>query len=302
MTTKEEEARDSRFYFSLQTERSRSKTVLYDYKSYEPNRWVHIAATYTGRHMKFYVDGAKIGVSRKQRGDVHSVLSSKCKELDIGGHRGQYFRGVIDELQIWDKGQSQLGIVRKKFSGSRHGPHVAVSENFETVNNWELVGDFWPHQIASDIPIMPNDISFTIPSCGRTVCDDPDIIKSYSKHEELQSMKKLRYRVINIKNDDGTNPTVSKSQIEIQHEYLLSIFGRYNISWEVTEVEIMNTSLRKRTVMLECTDVSFVGNNKCERDCAHEQTGNDGGDCDRIKRKCDRRKIGKKEANNACTC
>ena len=50
-------------------------------------------------------------------------------------------------------------------------------------------------------------------------------------------------------------------------------------SWERSVVEVRNSSLRERTILLYC-EPDKVGNGECNPECQHERTGQDGGDCD----------------------
>lgn len=52
--------KDARFYFTLRTDRARKSTTVYSHRRYRANAWAHLMATYSGRHMNLYVDGAKV--------------------------------------------------------------------------------------------------------------------------------------------------------------------------------------------------------------------------------------------------
>ena len=47
-----------------------------------------------------------------------------------------------------------------------------------------------------------------------------------------------RYSVINVAEDDGSNPTVTPQQIELQDRALRDVFRPYNITWKLDEVKV----------------------------------------------------------------
>ena len=94
----------------------------------------------------------------------------------------------------------------------------------------------------------------------------------------------IRYRVVNIYDDKGLNPTVSEEQIRRQHEVLNEAFSRYNISWQLSVHRVHNSTLRHRIVLVNC-EPSKIGNDHCDPECEHPLTGYDGGDC-RLQGRC----------------
>jgi PKD repeat protein len=71
------------------------------------NTWTHLAATYDGNYQRLYVNGV-LASSRPQTGAI--VASSDA--LRIGGNSiwGEYFRGVIDEVRIYNRALSATEI------------------------------------------------------------------------------------------------------------------------------------------------------------------------------------------------
>ena len=68
------------------------------------NTWTHVAATYDGAMMKFYVNGILVA-SRAQTG----ALAASTLPLSIGGNSdfGEYWSGLIDEVRIYNRALSQ---------------------------------------------------------------------------------------------------------------------------------------------------------------------------------------------------
>lgn len=54
------------FFFSLRTEMARVQTVVHSVHRYKADQLTHLAATYNGSMMCFYVNGARVGMSKSQ--------------------------------------------------------------------------------------------------------------------------------------------------------------------------------------------------------------------------------------------
>jgi hypothetical protein len=77
--------------------------------------WSHIAVTYDGATMRLYVNGALVA-SRAQSG----VLAVGNGALRIGGNNsfaGEFFRGLIDEVRIYNRALSAAEITSDMNSG-----------------------------------------------------------------------------------------------------------------------------------------------------------------------------------------
>lgn len=305
-------------FFRLQTQRSRHDTKLFSPRSVEPNVWVHIAATFSGKEMKLYINQAKVGVSSEQKGHIFADGFDVCEHLEAGGDRSArvFYRGLIDEVRLWSVAKSHKEISTNVFAPITSvepyfDVHLEMYESFagsEELNRnpkttWVVVTankEKKPEITKSTIPGDAHDLSIVKPPCGSTVCDNPEIIRSYVKNTHLRGRKVVRYRVINIWDDDGTNPMVTKKQIKTQHDQLNKAFKRYNITFELKELNIRNTSLRRRTVTYMC-EAGKVGDGMCNDDsCRLDITGNDGGDCDEYQTRCDPKKRGNGVCDPEC--
>uniref|UniRef100_A0A8C0E906 Pappalysin 2 n=1 Tax=Bubo bubo TaxID=30461 RepID=A0A8C0E906_BUBBB len=139
----------------------------------------------------------------------------------------------------------------------------------------------WTH-LAWVLPSLPSPVLRPLgpPACGQTACDNVELVSHYNQHWPLRSGKVVRYRVVNLAEDDGERPTVSREQVWRQHWALSEAFRPYNISWQLSLLEVRNSSLRRRAILLGC-EPSKVGNERCDPECEHPLTGYDGGDCRR---------------------
>jgi hypothetical protein len=72
------------------------------------NTWTHLAATYDGSTLRLYINGAQVS-SQPHRG---SLMTSNGA-LRIGGDAvwGEYFRGMIDEVRIYNRALTPTEIV-----------------------------------------------------------------------------------------------------------------------------------------------------------------------------------------------
>lgn len=303
--------RSLRVYFRLRTQRSDAETTLLSPRSVEPNAWLHVAATYSGKSMKLYINQAKMAVSSDQTGHIFAEGFPVCEHLEAGGNHssGVFFRGTIDEVRLWSVAKSHEEISAKVFAPTLDSEtflemYESFSGNEELYNRnpkttWVAVRNK-PEIIESTIPGDAHDLSILKPPCGTTVCDNPEIIRSYMKNTRLRGKKVVRYRVVNILEDNGTNPMVTKKQIKLQHALLNKAFAPYNITFEVKEHQIRNTSLRHRTVTYNC-EARKIGDGHCNVEyCLHNITGNDGGDCDKPQTRCDPEKRGNGKCDPEC--
>jgi hypothetical protein len=79
-----------------------------DGRTSEPvGRWSHLALTYEGHRLRMYVDGREVS-TLPARG---SILRTS-RPLWIGGNRpyGEYFRGTIDEVRVYDRALSPAAV------------------------------------------------------------------------------------------------------------------------------------------------------------------------------------------------
>lgn len=303
-----------RVFFRLRTQRSHHDTKLFSTRRVEPNVWLHVVATFSGKEMKLYINQAEVGVSSEQKGHIFADGFDSCEHLEAGGNRssGVFYRGLIDEVRLWSIAKSHQEISANVFApitGVKPDEHLEMYESFagsEELNRnpkttWVVVtANKRPEITESTIPGDPHDLSILKPPCGTTVCDNPEIIRSYVKNKHLRGKRVVRYRVVNIWDDDGTNPMVTKNEIKLQHAELNDAFKRYNITFELHEKNIWSTSLRRRTVTYMC-EAGKIGNGFCDREhCMYDITGNDGGDCDKYKTTCDPKKLGNGQCDPEC--
>ena len=71
------------------------------------NTWSHLAATYDGTTIRLYVNGVEAGTAAGA-----GALPESANPLRIGGNAvwGEYFKGRIDEVRIYNRALSAAEI------------------------------------------------------------------------------------------------------------------------------------------------------------------------------------------------
>ena len=67
------------------------------------NGWTHVALTYDGANLRLYINGVQVSSTA-----VTGTIQASTSQLWIGGNQpyGEYFQGVIDEAQVYNRGLS----------------------------------------------------------------------------------------------------------------------------------------------------------------------------------------------------
>ncbi|XP_032421623.1 pappalysin-2 [Xiphophorus hellerii] len=278
--------KDARFYFTLRTDRAVKSTTISSHQRYRANAWTHLMATYNGHNMTLYVDGAKMGESSLQSGDLYSPFMQTCRTLFLGSKQsdlGQSFRGHIGGVILWGYARSHQDLLKPPLQIDLNEPVLAMWADFTNVERlWSPYKTaLHPTVITTPAPEQELVSSFLPPACGQTQCDNTDIISGYNNNWQLRTPKRIRYRIVNLSEDDGGNPTVTPEQIQVQHQALREAFQPYNITLELSVHTVKNSSLRQRFILSNCR-IGKIGNRQCDPECDHPRTGHDGGDCLRL--------------------
>lgn len=267
--------------------------------------------------MKLYVNGAQVGVSREQSGNVFSHLTKKCKVLMVGGNALNHnYRGTVERVSLWREARGQRQIIRdmQGHENPQDAPQLVIRETFEhPARKWLTVkdGSFpQPEEGSSRVGQAgvgvgeggtggSLDTTLEPPPCGQTVCDNVEVVTNYNRTWTFRKSKTVRYRVVNVWDDARRQPTVTPRQIHLQHQQLNNAFAVYNITWELSVHNVTNSSLRHRLVLANC-DISKVGDEACDPECNHTLTGLDAGDCIRHRSHCPQSKQGNGVCDPEC--
>ncbi|XP_061490162.1 pappalysin-2 isoform X2 [Rhineura floridana] len=276
--------KDARFFFSLRTDRFKRSSTISAQHRYQLSTWAHVAATYDGHQMLLYLNGERIARSSQQSGALHSPFMASCRTLILGGDNsedGHNFRGRLALLAIWSVSLPQEKLQRAFLRKIEDREAIMLlSARFSRLEQqwvtfkdgaYPLVEFFQAPEPQVLSPLVP-------PLCGQTACDNVELVSHYNNHWPLRNEKVVRYRVVNIHDDDGLHPTISEEQIAHQHQVLSKAFGPYNITWQLNIHKVYNSLLRYRVVLINC-EPGKIGNEYCDPECDHPLTGYDGGDC-----------------------
>ncbi|XP_064470834.1 pappalysin-1-like isoform X2 [Ornithodoros turicata] len=287
--------RSGHFAFRFQAAQASTTTILQSPVPYVPEDWHHVAAIYDGATTTLFVNGAQVAVSREQYGSTFRRATGSCRTLSIGGGRHTYYRGLVDNVRLWNITLTQSQI-QEDMSRAGSALKPLLDERFDTLDQWDWSGQS-PRAVLVPNPSRSEGAQVQIPPCGYTVCDSPDVVRSYEHNWGLRLPKKIRYLVVNMKNSDGSNPTVTEEQVQRQHTALNAAFAPYNITWNLTQVSVMNSSLRHRLITLGCS-ASKLGDGACDSECQMIQ--NDAGDCDLTQPECEVESIGDSRCQPEC--
>jgi hypothetical protein len=72
------------------------------------NAWTHIAVTYDGANMRFYVNGVQVRAVLRS-----GAIAATGGALHIGGNDvwgGEFFKGLIDEVRVYNRALSAAEI------------------------------------------------------------------------------------------------------------------------------------------------------------------------------------------------
>ncbi|KAG7524210.1 pappalysin-2 [Solea senegalensis] len=278
--------KDARFYFTLRTDRAVKSTTVYSHQRYRASVWTHLMATYNGHNMTLYVDGAKVGESNLQSGNLYSPFMRTCRTLFLGSNQsdlGYSFRGHIGGVVLWGYARSHEDLLKRPLQTDKSEPVLAMWADFSNVEQLWSPYKTGLHPTIITIPVPERELvsSFLPPLCGLTLCDNTDIIFGYNNNWQLRNSKQVRYRIVNLSEDDGGNPTVLPAQIQVQHRALTEAFRPYNITLDLSVHTVRNSSLRQKFILSNCR-IGKIGNRQCDPECDHPRTGHDGGDCLRL--------------------
>jgi glucose/arabinose dehydrogenase/PKD repeat protein len=105
------------------------------------NTWTHLAATYDGAALRLYVNGAEVS-ARAMTGPI----ATSTGPLRIGGNGvwGEHFRGLIDEVRVYNRAltpsEIQADMATPVASGSSNAAPTAVIDTPPASLTWK-VGD-----------------------------------------------------------------------------------------------------------------------------------------------------------------
>ena len=174
---------------------------------------------------------SQVAVKSKLYPEIFPPILSRCKHVTLGGDvtSGQRYQGYVSQLRVWRRALTREQIrthVREHTQVTTHDHRVGLflDEDFHSLQQWTSLRGEIPLLLDLAWSEVTSHSYISTPPCGETVCDNPDVVKSYAAHAQLRSTKRVRYRVVNLMNDDGSDAIVTDQQIADQHDALTAAF------------------------------------------------------------------------------
>lgn len=113
--------------------------------------WKHIAVTYDATTLKLYIDGAQVGST-----NVTASIATSNNPLRIGGNTiwGEYFKGLIDEVRIYNRALSISEIQSDMNTAIANAPQTTPTVTPSTVPSPSPTGTSTGSQIGQWSSIM----------------------------------------------------------------------------------------------------------------------------------------------------
>ncbi len=118
--------------------------------SVSTNVWHHIVATYDRSKMRVYVDGVKL--AEKSLSDFSCGTNNEALRIGLGNN-GEWFRGMIDEVRIYNRALSEEEIRQHYLQGAIHyynGTNYWETDNGVLEINESNIRDYSNFQCSGD--------------------------------------------------------------------------------------------------------------------------------------------------------
>jgi hypothetical protein len=101
------------------------------------NKWSHLSATYDGYFMRMYLDGHLMGSK-----EITGTYTGNTEGLTIGNQpgRAESFKGVIDEIRVWNRALSQCEIINNMQSCELSGDY---NENYNGLSSQQGLSAYY---------------------------------------------------------------------------------------------------------------------------------------------------------------
>ncbi len=117
--------------------------VISNFGLYYPTGWRHVAMTYDGTYLQLYLDGVpQLGPLGNQ---VSNAQLSTGRDINIGaswnnGNFARFFKGLIDEVEIYDRALSvsEIQSIYNAGGAGKCKPDVCVAAPSELVGWWAM--------------------------------------------------------------------------------------------------------------------------------------------------------------------
>lgn len=131
-------------------------------------KWTYVVGTYDGNRLRLYINGKQVNSFA-----VNGKINAHAEALTIGGDiRSAYFKGMIDEVRIYDRALTAAEIQRN-YQASIQAPELAVPANISVTTEktsitltWDAVQNATGYELEADGKIIGNGNKTTFTHTG----------------------------------------------------------------------------------------------------------------------------------------
>ncbi|MDJ0598429.1 MAG: patatin-like phospholipase family protein [Crocosphaera sp.] len=130
--------------------------------------WTHLAATYDGKQMRFYVNGETVGSPKQSTFNLNQRFPLRIGAGRTEGKPGYFFQGQIAEVRVWEQVRSQAEIkqgMNYRLQGNEpglvgywplnEGSGTTIADRTGNAQNSKIMGATWK-EVA--IPLQPSPV------------------------------------------------------------------------------------------------------------------------------------------------
>eukprot|EP00002_Diphylleia_rotans_P031894 TRINITY_DN6647_c0_g1_i5.p1 TRINITY_DN6647_c0_g1~~TRINITY_DN6647_c0_g1_i5.p1 ORF type:complete len:553 (+),score=60.37 TRINITY_DN6647_c0_g1_i5:68-1726(+) len=150
----------------------------------------------------------------------------------------------------------------------------------QTVKTYKPCGNTERSKVLRNRGVASFSRALTIPQCGSTICDNPDLTVAYGNMMTPGrfDVRRARLRILTIANDAGQLLPINDDMTQTQMTQFNADFLSLGIQFTHTLEYINSTFLRFGKITPYACPIERLGNGRKDGDCLFPNNGYDGGD------------------------